>query len=312
MAHQRRARTDLNALSRRTVLVGGAAAASIVALGAAPALAGSGMAWGGYSNGKIPLGALRALSWASSQYLHPGAAADFERLNASYKARFGRNIAVTDAYRDYAAQVSVKARKGKFAATPGTSNHGWGKAVDLGDTINSFTSEKHLWLRANCDQYGWTHPTWAHDGNPNNGQQEPWHFEYIGDGGGISPAPDPDPDPALPDVVPEDDMATLIWNGTYGFGLLDGGHLALIGDQSTVDAWSGAGVKRVTVSNGDFMRMLRASNNTFIIYNSTRGYGVWSGGRGVGLGSQAAVNQFADSGCPQINVDVADFDRFMS
>jgi hypothetical protein len=270
------------------------------------------MAWGGYANGRIPLTAMRCPSWASSQYLYPPAAAQLESLNAAYRARFGSNIRITDSYRDYDGQVSVKARKGKFAATPGTSNHGWGKALDLGGNVDaSFTTPQHLWMRDNGPRFGWIHPTWAHDHNGSNGQDEPWHFEYVGGAGAQSEGPDPDP-ASLPDLIEEDDMATLIWNGTYGYGILDGGKLALIGDQSTVDAWSAAGIKRVTVSNSDFMRMLRSSNNTFLIFCGTRGYGLWSGGKGVGIGSQATVDQFATAGCPQISVDAADFDRFMA
>src|SRR5690606_19594172 len=79
-------------------------------------------------------------------------------------------------------QVQLKKEKGPYAAQPGTSNHGWGKAFDLASNVSSFTSREHKWLRQNAHRWGFAHPTWAHDGNPANGMDEPWHFEFIGGG----------------------------------------------------------------------------------------------------------------------------------
>ncbi len=53
------------------------------------------------------------------------------------------------------------------AATPGTSNHGWGIAVDC-----PYPAAK-AWLRRNGARYGWSHDEGARVG-------EPWHFRYVG------------------------------------------------------------------------------------------------------------------------------------
>lgn len=186
---KRQDRADDPLITRRTVLVGGLTLAAVAAIGP-PAVAND-MAWGGYSNGRIPLSALTRLSWTPA-YLHPGGAAAFEQVNSAFVARFGKSIVVTDSYRDYDRQVATRAAKGAYAAIPGTSNHGWGKAVDLGSNINQFGTAEHNWMRANAPTYSWVHPWWAHDGISSNGMDEPWHFEYVGGGSPQSAGADPD------------------------------------------------------------------------------------------------------------------------
>ena len=63
-----------------------------------------------------------------------------------------------------------------FAAVPGTSVHGWGRAVDFQDQFGelTFDSPGYAWLAANVWQYGFRHPAWAEPGSPN---AEPWHWE---------------------------------------------------------------------------------------------------------------------------------------
>lgn len=133
--------------------------------------------WGGYDNGTIPLDELDEIPWAKGEYLRPDSAADFNKLNAKFKAKFGYNIGVTDSYRSYAEQVAVKKRKGNMAATPGTSNHGWGMALDLGTGINNFGTKEHEWMKKNAAEFGWKHPDWA---GPSGSLPEPWHWEYWG------------------------------------------------------------------------------------------------------------------------------------
>ena len=87
----------------------------------------------------------------------------------------GRKVGITDSYRSYAAQVDVKRRKPTLAAKPGTSNHGWGTALDL--NVGGFGSETYRWLSANAPKYGWVHPNWAQQGGS---KPEPWHWEYKG------------------------------------------------------------------------------------------------------------------------------------
>ncbi|RMI03723.1 M15 family metallopeptidase [Cellulomonas triticagri] len=138
---------------------------------------GAGGQWGGHSNGRIPAEQLCSLSWAPAMRLRCDAAAALEGVNGAYRAAFGANISITDAYRDYDAQVRVKASKGWLAATPGTSNHGWGLAVDLGGGINKFGTPQHNWMRTNAGAHGWVLPGWAQQGGS---KPEAWHFEYVG------------------------------------------------------------------------------------------------------------------------------------
>jgi hypothetical protein len=73
-----------------------------------------------------------------------------------------------------------------MAAVPGTSNHGWGKAVDWreGSAPMTFDSPGYAWLVANAGIFGWIHPKGMKQGGP---VPEPWHWEWIGDGGKLFP-----------------------------------------------------------------------------------------------------------------------------
>lgn len=79
------------------------------------------------------------------------------------------------AYRDYAGQVKCKQLYGKNAATPGASNHGLGRAVDvathpMADLIDRYGAV-----------FGWHH--W-------DAKWEWWHREYDGGFGRPDPGPD--------------------------------------------------------------------------------------------------------------------------
>lgn len=133
--------------------------------------------YGGYQNGQIPTANLSPIPWKTGLRLHACALTQFVLMNEAYKAHFGQNIFVTDAYRDLAEQYRVKADKGSLAAKPGTSNHGWALATDLG-VGGGFSSEQYKWLSTNGPQYGWHNPDWA---RPNGSKPEPWHFEFFND-----------------------------------------------------------------------------------------------------------------------------------
>jgi hypothetical protein len=143
---------------------------------AGTAVAGAGP-WGGYSNGRIPPNRLCHPGFDARALARCDAAAALDRLDVAYRARFGRHLTVTDSYRDYAGQVACRARKGALCADPGTSNHGWGLAVDLGGGIQTFRTTQHAWMTATAHRYGWTHPAWA---RPGGSKPEPWHWEYTG------------------------------------------------------------------------------------------------------------------------------------
>ena len=132
-------------------------------------------AWGNHRNGRIPSAAMCPLHSAPGHMLRCDAQAAFDRLSHAYEARFKSPISVTDSYRDYDTQVILKRRKGRMAATPGTSNHGWALAVDLGGGINSFGSPQHQWMRANAPKFGWIHPGWARQ---SGSLPEAWHWEF--------------------------------------------------------------------------------------------------------------------------------------
>ena len=135
--------------------------------------------WGGYSNGQIPATALCPLS-AAGQLLRCDAATAWDAMSAAHRAATGSPICITDSYRSLAAQVRLRAEKPALAAVPGTSNHGWALAVDMCEAGRSgmrFTTPTYLWLKANAAGFGWMHPAWA---EPGSGQEEPWHWEYVG------------------------------------------------------------------------------------------------------------------------------------
>jgi LAS superfamily LD-carboxypeptidase LdcB len=134
-------------------------------------------AWGGFSNGQIPATALCPLD-AAGQLLRCDAAAAWNSLSTAYQASSGSPLCITDSYRTLAAQIALRAEKPTLAAVPGTSNHGWALAVDLcepGRGGMGFTTTTYLWLEANANLFGFTHPAWA---EPGRGQEEPWHWEY--------------------------------------------------------------------------------------------------------------------------------------
>ena len=105
------------------------------------------------------------------------AAAAFRAMAAAYTASFGSQLCVTDSYRTYASQVRLYGEKPALAAVPGTSNHGWGIAVDLCDGAESFGSPQYDWLRANAPLRGWDNPSWARAAGS---RPEPWHWEITG------------------------------------------------------------------------------------------------------------------------------------
>ncbi len=140
-------------------------------------------ATGDGSNGRIPASAMAPLAWCQGsggdhQWLRADAAAAMTRLNDAFRAEFGENVAIDLSYRSYDQQVAMKAYYGSLAATPGTSSHGWGTAIDIFEwAAYSFGAPRYDWLVLHAPEYGWVAPTWARvDGsNP-----EYWHYEFTG------------------------------------------------------------------------------------------------------------------------------------
>ena len=119
-----------------------------------------------YGNGKIPANALEKVGSTGHKLWAP-AAESLTRMIADAKAQ-GVTIGITDSYRTYDSQVELAGRKGLYsqgglAATPGTSNHGWGLAVDL-----DLDATAQQWMRDNAANYGFVEDT----------PREPWHWGY--------------------------------------------------------------------------------------------------------------------------------------
>lgn len=131
--------------------------------------------WGGHANGLIPAHELCSLKSAPGHRLRCDAARALDALSAAHQDTFGEPLCLTDSYRSYAAQVDLFALKPDLAAIPGTSNHGWGLAIDACGGIESFTHPRHRWMVDQAPRYGWNHPRWAASGGS---RPEPWHWEF--------------------------------------------------------------------------------------------------------------------------------------
>ena len=119
-----------------------------------------------YGNGRIPASALEKIGQGGHR-LAAKAAAAWQRLEAAAAAD-GVTLKVTDSYRDYATQVDLVRRKGLYsqgglAAQPGTTSHGWGRAVDF-----DLDPRAQSWMRTNGARFGFVEDT----------PREPWPWAY--------------------------------------------------------------------------------------------------------------------------------------
>lgn len=192
-----------------------------------------------YANGRIPLSDLTVMS--TRLRARADAAASYERMAAEFNKVHGP-MYMTDAYRSYEIQEKIFRERyrpqasgvGPYrdvrwwngvryvrvnnaaAAVPGTSNHGWGVAVDFASGINvSFSSPQYRWMHANAGRYGW-------DNRAGITIREPWHWEYnpdndqyLNSGGGSTVKPNPVP----PNTEGDDDdmpsaeeVAAAVWS----------------------------------------------------------------------------------------------------
>jgi hypothetical protein len=123
------------------------------------------------TNGRLSSSSLCPL-WQGGEQLQSEAATAFTAMNVVYRSVFGHNICLDDSYRSLARQYGTRATRGYLAATPGTSMHGWGLAVDI--CKESLNGASGRWIRANAATYGWANPAWA-----KTSKYEPWHWEYV-------------------------------------------------------------------------------------------------------------------------------------
>ena len=126
------------------------------------------LAWGGNVNGAIPFDSLQQIS--SNHFLEASAAEPFLNMVAAARAD-GISLTISDSYRDYDGQVNARKSKGDdvATATPGFSNHGWGRAIDVKGV------RAQQWMLNNGALFGWVNPDWAKQSGKSF---EPWHFEY--------------------------------------------------------------------------------------------------------------------------------------
>lgn len=131
----------------------------------------------GGSNGRLDTADLCPL-WEPEHLLRADAAVTLARLNVEYQNAFGKALCLTDSYRSYSVQERLRASKPGLAAPAGTSEHGWGLAVDLCGGVER-DGERHRWMRDNAPRHGWDNPDWAREGG--TGPYEPWHWEFGAD-----------------------------------------------------------------------------------------------------------------------------------
>ena len=129
------------------------------------------------SNGRISPDLLTALSWAPHHTLRPDAAAQLELLNQAYRAEFGVPLTVVSSYRTILSQLANAEQMPELAAEVGTSNHGWGIAIDVSGGAGTAGTPEHQWLRANAPEFGWVLPPWA---DVTGSKPELWHWEFWG------------------------------------------------------------------------------------------------------------------------------------
>lgn len=133
-------------------------------------------------NGRLPDS---ALSQIPGGRLEKHAAVAWRAMRTDIGARTGvwiRPAGPNSSYRTYAVQVYFwnlyRSGRGNLAAYPGTSNHGWGLAVDIATTYMAQLVNKY------GAKYGWQ-KRWS------DAQSEWWHFKYRA--GIYRPQPNPYP-----------------------------------------------------------------------------------------------------------------------
>jgi hypothetical protein len=129
-------------------------------------------------NGKLS----NLTSIGGSHKLNSEAASDYKKMVDAAK-NDGISWTITDSYRPYDIQDKIfdwdyfnktgkkrkKGTSGTPVAYPGTSNHGWGSAVDLGV---KYGDDAHTWLVDNASKFGFSNPF-------RNPRTEPWHWEHL-------------------------------------------------------------------------------------------------------------------------------------
>lgn len=157
---------------------------SLGALAAAPTVAG------GYSNGQLPSSALAPIRGSNPSLVYlarDGASAAWNTMRICSTASgvdlyTGGDGAYRSLYEQQQRYAEYQNGTGNLAAWPGTSNHGYGHAVD-NDLVRMVT-----WINAHGGEFGWS---WG------EAPSEWWHVTYYGH----FHRPDPGPNVASPILV---------------------------------------------------------------------------------------------------------------
>jgi hypothetical protein len=141
--------------------------------------------WGGLTNGQIDTRILVDVS-GKGDYLESTAAHQFLAMRDALHAATGIYINPapgSSAYRPLATQqqfyAAYQAGTGNVAAVPGTSNHGWGRAIDI--TGYESSDAVWAWLLAHASEFGYSWATGQASG-------ERWHWESLTAPGAASAA----------------------------------------------------------------------------------------------------------------------------
>ena len=127
-------------------------------------------------NGEIPSNQLSDIE------VLPSEGSEDHKLNATAAAAYNQMVdaakkdgitwGLVSSYRPLETQKRLAKKLGLYsrggkAAVPGTSNHGWGSAVDIDFKVGSGKRETLKWLKNNASRFGFS--TIA---------REPWHWEH--------------------------------------------------------------------------------------------------------------------------------------
>lgn len=222
----------------------------------------------GKPNGKLPASSLtriRGVAGAPDILLAQPAARGFQAMHTA-AAQAGHRLwtsSVTNSYRPYHTQESIflaryypsiigtrwwNGRRWRkkvgvaAAAVPGTSNHGWGLALDF----TSLTDEALRWLIDHAHTYGYSAEI----------QSEPWHWRWFaGDD--------------IPAAVLEHERQNDSTGGatrmmiSYGWftWLNEGWRYRALSSATSVAAMKDAGVPQVDLTHGDDYKTIRALLN---------------------------------------------------
>ena len=132
----------------------------------------------GTQNGRIPDELRCEIPWAAPETILCEALPSLERLNEMFRAEFGVQLEINDSYRSLESQQALRGRARRNAVRPGTSNHGWGLALDLGGEVKNYYTDEYQWMRDHAPALGWINPDYL---KPESYQRvmEPWHWEYV-------------------------------------------------------------------------------------------------------------------------------------